>query len=78
MQTVYRKYEAWMDLWTRVLPMAILEVRYEDLVRDLEGQGRRIIDFCGLDWDYRCLRFWETSRTVLTLSSDQVRQPLYE
>ncbi|MAT81055.1 MAG: hypothetical protein CMJ29_05350 [Phycisphaerae bacterium] len=74
----HREYEAWMDLWSRVLPMTILEVRYEDLVRDLEGQGRRIIDFCGLDWDDRCLRFWETKRTVLTLSSDQVRKPLYE
>lgn len=74
----HQEYEAWMDLWRRVLPIPVLEVRYEDLVRDLDGQSRRIIDFCGLDWDDRCLRFWETGRTVLTLSSDQVRQPLYE
>ena len=68
----------WMDLWKQVLPTPVLEVRYEDLVRDLDGQSRRIIDFCDLEWDERCLRFWETGRTVLTLSSDQVRQPLYE
>ena len=74
----HQEYEAWMDLWKRVLPIPVLEVRYEDLVRDLDGQSRRIIDFCGLEWDERCLRFWETGRTVLTLSSDQVRQPLYE
>ena len=74
----HQEYEAWMDLWRRVLPIPVLEVRYEDLVEDLDGQSRRIIDFCGLDWDDRCLRFWETGRTVLTLSSDQVRQPLYE
>jgi len=74
----HQEYEAWMDLWRRVLPMQVLEVRYEDLVRDLDGQSRRIIDFCGLEWDDRCLRFWETGRTVLTLSSDQVRRPLYE
>lgn len=74
----HEEYEAWMDLWKRVLPLPLLEIRYEDLVRDLEGQSRRIVDFCGLEWDDRCLRFWETGRTVLTLSSDQVRQPLYE
>ena len=74
----YREYEAWMDLWNDIRPLPILEVCYEDLVADLEGQSRRIIDFCGLDWDDRCLRFWESGRTVLTLSSDQVRKPLYE
>ena len=55
----------------------MLEVRYEHLVEDLEGQVRRILDFCDLDFDPECLRFWETGRTVLTLSSDQVRKPLY-
>ena len=74
----YREYEAWMDLWSELHPLPILDVCYEDLVDDLEGQSRRIIDFCGLDWDDRCLRFWESGRTVLTLSSDQVRQPLYQ
>jgi hypothetical protein len=56
----------------------MLEVRYERLVEDLGGEARRIIEFCGLDWDDRCLRFWETGRTVPTLSADQVRQPLYD
>ena len=55
----------------------MLEGRYERLVEDFGGEARRIIEFCGLDWDDRCLRFWETGRTVLTLSADQVRQPLY-
>ncbi|MCH2133148.1 MAG: sulfotransferase [Phycisphaerales bacterium] len=73
----HREYEAWMDLWSEVLPMTVLEVRYEDLVADLEGQTRRLLEFCDLEWDDRCLKFWETKRTVLTLSSDQVRQPLY-
>ena len=74
----HQEYEAWMDHWREVLPLPVLEVRYEHLVADLDGEARRIIDFCGLDWDDRCLRFWETGRTVLTLSADQVRQPLYD
>ena len=74
----HRESEAWMDHWREVLPLPVLEVRYEHLVADLDGEARRIIDFCGLDWDDRCLRFWETGRTVLTLSADQVRQPLYD
>jgi len=69
--------EALMDHWKKVLDLPMLEVRYEHLVEDLEGQVRRILDFCDLDFDPECLRFWETGRTVLTLSSDQVRKPLY-
>ena len=66
-----------MTHWGAVLPLPILEVRYERLVDDLDGEARRLIDFCDLEWDDRCLRFWETGRTVLTLSADQVRRPLY-
>ena len=73
----HRECEAWMAHWRVVLPLPILEVRYESLVHDLDGEARRLIDFCGLEWDDRCLRFWETGRTVLTLSADQVRRPLY-
>lgn len=63
--------------WRAVLPNPILEVRYEDLVGDLEGQSRRLIEFLGLDWDPACLEFHRTSRTVNTASNWQVRQSLY-
>jgi tetratricopeptide (TPR) repeat protein len=66
-----------MEHWDDVLTYPILKVSYEELVADLEGQTRRILEFCGLSFDERCLRFWESGRTVLTLSSDQVRQPIY-
>lgn len=55
----------------------MLEVHYEDLVADLEGQARRILGYCGLDWDPRCLSFHKTDRPVLTMSLTQVRQPIY-
>ncbi len=74
----YRHYQALMAHWHRVLPPGrILDVRYEDVVADLEGQARRILGHCGLDWDERCLSFHKTVRPVLTWSAAQVRQPIY-
>ena len=52
-------------------------MRYEDVVADLEGEARRIIAHCGLDWDARCLDFHRTARPVRTASAAQVRQPIY-
>jgi tetratricopeptide (TPR) repeat protein len=74
----YRHYQAAMAHWHRVLPPGrILDVPYEDVVVDLEGQARRIIAHCGLDWDNRCLSFYKTDRPVRTASATQVRQPIY-
>jgi tetratricopeptide (TPR) repeat protein len=63
--------------WLRVLPLKMLEVQYEDMVADLEGQSRRLIDFLGLSWNAACLDFHKTQRTVVTASTWQVRQPIY-
>ena len=72
------RYQRLMAHWRRVLPAGrILDVRYEDVVADLEGQARRIIAHCGLPWDDRCLAFHETDRPVRTASATQVRQPIY-
>jgi len=74
----YRHYRALMAHWRHVLPAGrILEVRYEELVSDLEGMARRIIAHCGLAWDARCLSFHRTKRLVRTASATQVRQPIY-
>ncbi|HEY1922723.1 MAG TPA: tetratricopeptide repeat protein [Tepidisphaeraceae bacterium] len=66
-----------MSHWVKVLPMRMLEVQYEELVGDLEGQSRRVIEFLGLPWNAACLDFHRTERTVLTSSDWQVRQPIY-
>jgi hypothetical protein len=63
--------------WLSVLPERMIEVNYETLVGDLEGQSRRVIEFLGLDWEVACLEFHRTERTVATASNWQVRQPLY-
>jgi hypothetical protein len=74
----YRRYEALMAHWHAVLPQGrILDVRYEEVVTDIETQARRIIAHCGLDWDKRCLDFHSHDRPVRTASLAQVRQPLY-
>jgi tetratricopeptide (TPR) repeat protein len=74
----YCGYRELMEHWRRALPPgAILDVSYEDVVEDLEGQARRLIDYCGLDWDDRCLSFHSTAQPVKTASAVQVRQPLF-
>ncbi|HEY1944259.1 MAG TPA: sulfotransferase [Roseiarcus sp.] len=74
----YRAYEALMNFWRSVLPHSMMiEVQYEDVVADLEGQARRIVAHCGLPWDARCLDFHNHQRSVRTASVAQVRRPLY-
>lgn len=73
----YREYVELMDHWDRVLPDFVLRVNYEEVVDDLEAQVRRVLDFCGLDFDPACLEFHRTERSVRTPSSEQVRQPIY-
>jgi tetratricopeptide (TPR) repeat protein len=75
----YKRYERLMAHWHRVLPSGrILDVRYEDVVADLEAQARRIIAHCQLPWDDRCLSFHQTNRPVRTASATQVRRPIYK
>jgi tetratricopeptide (TPR) repeat protein len=74
----YRQYHRLMDHWRSVLPAdAFLDIRYEDLVSDTEAQARRLLDYCGLEWDGACLDFHTTKRKVRTASITQVRQPIY-
>jgi tetratricopeptide (TPR) repeat protein len=74
----YRAYEALMTHWRAILPKEVmLEVAYEDVVNDLEGQARAILAHCGLDWEAACLAFHQTQRPVLTASAAQVRRPIY-
>jgi tetratricopeptide (TPR) repeat protein len=72
----YRLYESLMAHWRAAVP-DMLEVQYETLVGDFEVQARRIVEYCGVGWDARCLRFHETDRAVRTLSQRQVRAPLF-
>jgi tetratricopeptide (TPR) repeat protein len=72
----YLTYVELMAHWERVLPGKVLRVQHEELVADFEPQVRRILDFCGLDFEPGCLEFHKTARRVHTASSEQVRRPI--
>ena len=74
----YVNYAKLMEHWRAVLPQdALLEVQYEELVTDKEAQTRRLIEYCGLEWNDACLESHKTERSIKTASVTQVRQPVY-
>ena len=73
----YRTYLELMRHWQAVLPGRVLRVMHEDIVDDLEGNVRRILDFCGLEFEPGCVEFYKTARSIRTASSEQVRQPIF-
>jgi hypothetical protein len=74
----YAGYYELMEHWRSVLPTPILDVDYEDYIKDLEGTARRLVEFVGLEWDPNCLEYYKLDRAVRTASQWQVRQPIYD
>jgi len=74
----YRDYVRLMDHWDAVLPGRVHRVQYEEMVADTEAQIRALLDYCELEFEEQCLRFYETDRAVRTPSSEQVRKPIYK
>ena len=74
----YLEYLRIMQHWDDVLPGRVLRVQYENVVNDLEGEARRMLDYCGLPWEDAVLDFHNTDRAVNTASSEQVRAPIYK
>ncbi|MBP7625334.1 MAG: sulfotransferase [Xanthomonadales bacterium] len=73
----YRDYVELMAHFDAVLPGRVHRVIYERMVDDTESEVRRLLDYCGLAFEDRCLRFFENNRPVRTASSEQVRRPIY-
>src|SRR5205085_1727840 len=73
----YRNYIEMMAHFDEVLPGRVHRVFHENMVRDSETEIRRLLDYCGLPFEENCLRFYETDRGVRTVSSEQVRRPIY-
>ncbi len=67
-----------MAHWDAVLPGKMLRIQHEDVVEDLEGNVRRILEFCGLEFEPACVEFYKTERSIRTASSEQVRQPIFK
>ena len=77
MASYYQNYVKLMDHWQTVFPGEILLLQHEDVVKDTETQVRRLLDFCGLEFEESCLTFYKNKRAVKTPSAEQVRQPIY-
>jgi hypothetical protein len=73
----YIAYSSLMVHWNNVLPGVIHSVAYEDVVADTEGEARKLLQFCGLDWEQQVLDFHENRQASTTASASQVRQPVY-
>jgi len=79
-EDIARYYRTYLDLmrhWNTVLPGRVLRVQHEDVVEDLEGNVRRILEFCGLEFEPACIEFHKTERSIRTASSEQVRRPIF-
>jgi tetratricopeptide (TPR) repeat protein len=73
----FQQYQRLMEHWRKVLPVPLLEVDYEETVADLEGVARKLVAWCGLEWEPACLEFQRAKRPVRTVSAVQVRQPVF-
>jgi Flp pilus assembly protein TadD len=74
----YRDYVSLMDHWDEVLPGRVHRVQYENMVDDTEAQIKAVLEYCGLNFEEQCLRFYDTERAIRTPSAEQVRQPVYK
>jgi tetratricopeptide (TPR) repeat protein len=74
----YREYERLMAHWRATLPLPMMDIPYDDLVSDPERWSRAMVDFCGLEWDSRCLEFHRSDRIIHTASAQQVREPVHK
>jgi hypothetical protein len=74
----YRTYVEIMQHWDTVLPGKVLRIQHEDVVENLEGNVRKLLEFCNLEFEPACLEFWKNERSVRTASSEQVRRPIFK
>jgi tetratricopeptide (TPR) repeat protein len=73
----YRLYHQLMEHWHRLFPDDIYDVVYEKITAEQESETRKLLDFCGIGWDDKCMQFHKSKRSVATASNVQVRQPMY-
>ena len=74
----YNMYFDLMKFWNNVLPNFILNLKYEDLVEDTENEVKKLLNFCDLNWEDNCLKFYNSKRPIRTASDTQVRSKIYK
>ena len=81
LESIGKYYNAYLDMmvhWNSVLPGEILTVNYHSLINDLQNTVQSIVDYCGIAFEESCLKFYKNTRAVATISSEQVRKPIYQ
>jgi len=73
----YNVYEDLMKFWNEEFEDKIYNLNYEELIKDTENQIKLLIKFCDLDWDANCLKFYQNTKTIKTVSFAQARKPIY-
>ena len=74
----YNLYKDLMEYWHSVLPNFIYDISYEKLIENQKEQTRKLLNFCNLKWDNKCMNFFKNKRSVSTASTVQVRKPIYK
>jgi hypothetical protein len=74
----YAAYRRLMDHWRRTMPGVVHEASYEALVADQLGETRKLLEYCGLEWEDACAAFHRNPAPITTASASQVRRPLYD
>ena len=74
----YTLYSEMMDFWHKLFPKKIYDISYEELTKNQKNETQKLLNYCELDWDDNCLNFHKNSRGVVTASSSQVRQKMYQ
>ena len=74
----YKSCSQLMDFWKTKLANSIFEVKYEDLISNNDAEIKKIINFCGLNWEDNCLNFHKNKTPIKTMSTAQARQPIYK
>ena len=74
----YNEYYQLIKFWKQKFPEQIFDAKYEQIIEQPEKQIKELLNFCELDFEKECLKFYETKRPIKTVSSNQARQPLYD
>jgi len=78
LSSYYLMYKGLMDFWHKTFPNQIYDISYEDLTLSQEKETRKLLNYCDLSWDDRCLNFHKNTRAVHTTSGFQVREKMYQ
>ena len=74
----FNLYRDLMNYWNNLFSNKIYHIKYENLINDNENEIKKLLQFCELNWDQNCLKFYKNKRKVSTASTAQVREPIYK